>query len=423
MPAVRLPRRRVLTACVVLALLSVWLLASTDVALLMSEGAPIHTAAYHAASRAWSPPSQSLPPPQLIPPARNPSFREMPPPPKSVFHVPLGPAVVPSRAARTLKADDRLSHINMKLASDYYFGFLKIPPYYGFEERLELIRLYKNSSNERFERMRDGAVIYVDSYFLRNFTTDILPRINVRFVLITGDSSVCVPNCIVNKGSTLKLATDPRMLHWYTSHCSGYTRFAQRIECMPLGIDQHRTARIDMQRVYTEGIGLIDGLVPKKLDWKLVPERYLLISFQISTNNKTRQYPWDLFCGDNEVDPQLEEVRQVSTCFFQKGMDKYEFYKNYLSRHPFVLSPEGYGLDCYRTYETLLLGGYPIVLTSDLDIIFQHLPVLILQDWTDLTIDLMEETYKSFQMQKWDFSPLYVSYWAQRARSHLSSIN
>ncbi|KAI8616121.1 hypothetical protein BC830DRAFT_230664 [Chytriomyces sp. MP71] len=326
-----------------------------------------------------------------------------------------------------LTIEDRLSHIYVKLASDFYYGLLPVPP--GFQERLDRIRINASAEmnavdaamyNERLTSMRDGAIIYVEAYYLRNFTQDVLPRIKSRFVLVTGDSSVCVPNCIVNKGSTLKLATDPRLLHWYATHCQGYMRFPQRFTCMPLGIDQHRTARMDMQRAYENGIGLIDGIEQRLVSWDARPERYLLVSFQISTNKETRQHPWELFCGNQTVSHAISQVRSVSNCFFEKWMDKYEFYASKLAPSRFVISPEGYGPDCYRTYEALLLGSYPIVLTSELDVLFKDLPVLILQKWEDLSIGLMEATYENYQTRQWDFQRLYVAFWSRKFRSHLT---
>ena len=78
----------------------------------------------------------------------------------------------------------------------------------------------------------------------------------------------------------------------------------------------------------------------------------------------------------------------------------------------------GVGLDCYRTYEALYLGSYPIVKTSTLDPIFKNLPVLIVNEWTDLTEVLLKDTYTRFERQTFDYSTLYVDYWYAKFRSH-----
>ena len=59
-------------------------------------------------------------------------------------------------------------------------------------------------------------------------------------------------------------------------------------------------------------------------------------------------------------------------------------YRELVSNSAFVLSPPGNGVDCHRTWESIYLGAIPIVLKkywpfSDLD-----LPVLAVEDWSDI---------------------------------------
>jgi hypothetical protein len=82
-----------------------------------------------------------------------------------------------------------------------------------------------------------------------------------------------------------------------------------------------------------------------------------------------------------------------------------------MSSHTFVLSPRGVGLDCYRTYEALLLGSYPIVKSSALDGVFERLPVLIVEDWDRVTIDVLREFEGLWRDREWDNSMLFTGYW------------
>lgn len=89
------------------------------------------------------------------------------------------------------------------------------------------------------------------------------------------------------------------------------------------------------------------------------------------------------------------------------------------------MSPPGAGLDCYRTYETLSLGSIPIVLSSQLDVIFNDLPVLIVQQWSEVTPELLETTYRRIvkgeringgvgtRTGSWSLEKMYNSYWEQ----------
>jgi hypothetical protein len=78
------------------------------------------------------------------------------------------------------------------------------------------------------------------------------------------------------------------------------------------------------------------------------------------------------------------------------------------------VSPFGAGYDCYRTYEILLMGSYPIVKSSQLDRMYVDWPVLIVKEWTDVTPHLLKHTYKTFMATSWNLDRLYNSYWEQR---------
>eukprot|EP00543_Licmophora_paradoxa_P004713 CAMPEP_0202451842 /NCGR_PEP_ID=MMETSP1360-20130828/10182_1 /ASSEMBLY_ACC=CAM_ASM_000848 /TAXON_ID=515479 /ORGANISM="Licmophora paradoxa, Strain CCMP2313" /LENGTH=186 /DNA_ID=CAMNT_0049070505 /DNA_START=358 /DNA_END=918 /DNA_ORIENTATION=+ len=53
-------------------------------------------------------------------------------------------------------------------------------------------------------------------------------------------------------------------------------------------------------------------------------------------------------------------------------------------KYRYGVSPFGYGLDCYRTWEMLWMGMIPIVRSSSLDSLYRRLPVIIVQDYNDL---------------------------------------
>ena len=55
------------------------------------------------------------------------------------------------------------------------------------------------------------------------------------------------------------------------------------------------------------------------------------------------------------------------------------------ARHAFVVSPHGKGLDCYRTWEALLMGAIVIVKRSALDLLYSGLLVVIVEDWGEVT--------------------------------------
>jgi hypothetical protein len=57
-------------------------------------------------------------------------------------------------------------------------------------------------------KMFNGMSIYVCSDLLHFFVNKILPKINKRFILVTGDSDLCVPREALSREKTLRYWTN-----------------------------------------------------------------------------------------------------------------------------------------------------------------------------------------------------------------------
>jgi len=78
------------------------------------------------------------------------------------------------------------------------------------------------------------------------------------------------------------------------------------------------------------------------------------------------------------------------------------------------LSPFGCGLDCHRTWEALILGCIPIIAHSDLDTLFDELPVLFVNNWSDVTQNLLDATIKAYKGKRFNYEKLKLEYWVQK---------
>ncbi len=101
-------------------------------------------------------------------------------------------------------------------------------------------------------------------------------------------------------------------------------------------------------------------------------------------------------------------------CYKGKMGMEFKDYVQELAQFKFTLSPRGYGIDCYRTYEALLVGTIPIVKSSQLDPLFEGLPVLIVQEWEELTEKFLIKKYKQIASKKYSLDKLYLEYWLHR---------
>jgi hypothetical protein len=86
-------------------------------------------------------------------------------------------------------------------------------------------------------------------------------------------------------------------------------------------------------------------------------------------------------------------------------------------QYPFWLSPRGGGLDCHRTWEALYLDIIPIVWNNSLNILYENLPVLIINDYQELNEKLLYEKLKEISKKKlskekvYQYEKLHNAYW------------
>ena len=84
------------------------------------------------------------------------------------------------------------------------------------------------------------------------------------------------------------------------------------------------------------------------------------------------------------------------------------------SKYAFVVSPHGNGLDCIRTFESLSLGCIVIVKKSDIDALYNELPVLIVDEWHDITEGLLHKTLYEFSNKTFNMEKITMAYWLDK---------
>lgn len=71
-----------------------------------------------------------------------------------------------------------------------------------------------------------------------------------------------------------------------------------------------------------------------------------------------------------------------------------EFYDK-LRTFKYCVSPRGTGIDTHRLYESLLYGVIPIVKRSELDDLYVKFPVILVDNWEDVTYDFLVNNYEN----------------------------
>jgi len=112
----------------------------------------------------------------------------------------------------------------------------------------------------------------------------------------------------------------------------------------------------------------------------------------------------------------LSEVERIPGVVIEQAdyteSGRLNFLKN-LRRFPFVLAPRGNGADTHRLWETLYLGGIPIVLRDRaIEPLLTRLPVVRIRQWSDLgRRSVLADELQRIAGTKWDASHLRMTWW------------
>jgi hypothetical protein len=106
--------------------------------------------------------------------------------------------------------------------------------------------------------------------------------------------------------------------------------------------------------------------------------------------------------------------RTINDILAKNGIPNFQyspsvFYRS-ISNSQFVISPEGNGIDCHRTYEALLAGCVPIV--EDNPLIrekYKGMPVIYTKDYSDIKPDVLKQQWEKMLDTTYDYSRMFVS--------------
>jgi hypothetical protein len=247
---------------------------------------------------------------------------------------------------------------------------------------------------------QSGGSIYVCTDALINFSNNYLPKITEKFILLSGDSDIRVDASMLNTPQIQSILNHPKLHQWYAQNLDVNH---EKIQPLPIGMDYH--TMYEKPNFWGPGI-----------QSPLSQEHDLLQLINSSKNFKNRKFlgycNWSNSINNSDRVLCIERI-QKEICYFEKAnIPRIETWKNQ-ANHMFVISPEGIGMDCHRTWEALLLGCVPVVKKNNHNM-FQNLPVWEVNDWSEFNSANILEKIQYFSREKFDYSTLSLETWRQR---------
>lgn len=202
------------------------------------------------------------------------------------------------------------------------------------------------------QEIKSGDIVFVGDSRIEEFLTKIHPEISDSYVLVThnGDSKVT---------KELFEKAQDKIIRWYGINVE-YDN--ERLTPIPLGIEN--------KHYYVCGIPAVFNLVRKRKSHKLDKIFY---AFTVSTNPTERGAALEV----------IKNHPHGQTLTTWRGFFPYLLR---LNDYKFVLSPPGSCEEGHRTWDTMYIGGVPIVKSSITTRYFKKIgvPLYVIDDWNDL---------------------------------------
>ena len=271
-----------------------------------------------------------------------------------------------------------------------------------------------------YRGIKDGAVIWLRIEALPLFNREVLPHLNVRFVLVTGESDWSVPSHFYWAARTV--IGSGKLIHWFSVNYDG-TDHADWITPVPLGFDYPKKNEITLNR--RQGSYRVAKKPPAEHEaaWEEIERtapplaqrsRLAFADFHFNDSAYSRRF------GETRTEI-CERLRDNPNIFWpaRRDQDPLAPRRRYV-QHAFIIVAYGRGLDGHRAWEALMLGCIIIVKKGPLDLLYRGLPVVSIAEWEEITAENMARWFAEFG-PGYDRSHIrgYLSldHWMQRIRA------
>jgi hypothetical protein len=251
------------------------------------------------------------------------------------------------------------------------------------------------------EPHRPGGAIYVCTDALREFSETKLPHINSKFVLVTGDSDTSVTDIFIFDPLIKKIVDHKFLVNWYAQNLN-VTH--EKLFHLPIGLDYHtmweRPGFLGMTAV--SAIAQEQTLISRLESSPQFNDRYLAAYCN-----------WH-FAIDRGDRRECFEKIDKSACYFELRPTSRGATWARQAECMFVVSPEGAGIDCHRSWEAITLGCIPIMKRNSISVLFKDLPALFVDDWAEVNRSRLNESASNLVNKRFDFNHIFTQYWKSR---------
>lgn len=251
--------------------------------------------------------------------------------------------------------------------------------------------------------VRNGDIVFVNTFLLCAFARAFHPLIRARYVLITHNSDYPAPITAPGYNFT-SILSSRKLIAWFAQNANVHH---EKLFPIPQGFSVNtKTLATDWKPGLAFGAlkEMTKEARPTPLDKRL---QWVYVNFAVR-NDTLRQTI-------------LEWARRPEVAHFvtvRTAKITQEEYRREVAEHRFVWCPPGNGLDTHRKYEALQQGTIPLVIFEHgLEPVHRQLPVVTIRRPQEVTLELLQGLLPRYQHridEMWrdtDGSVLTAAYW------------
>jgi hypothetical protein len=259
-----------------------------------------------------------------------------------------------------------------------------------------------NFNIKSFENIKDNDIIFLTTDLFKNFIDSINLVNHVIIVLSCSDCGFPVEYSNRHEYNYINYINNNNFIK--KIYCGNYDLNYKhnKIECLPLGIDYHT---LSYSRSPIEQENDLKDIVSKSKNFdNRLNRTFSFFHFSMHEKNRVtdRYNAKAVLDTKNFNDYQKNRMSRIDTW-------------NKMINYKWIISPHGNGLDTHRTYEAIALGCIPVVKSSSLDQIYKNMPIIILDNWEDISLDILEK--KTIEANKKSRDTILLEYWFKIIKS------
>jgi hypothetical protein len=219
---------------------------------------------------------------------------------------------------------------------------------------------------------------------------------------------VCSIRSTITK-KTFKLLNSPLLIRWFAQNTQ--IQQSDKIIQLPIGLDYHTIFSNPNQRwkknnkphlpIFQENI--LFNIIKESLNF-LDRKNKIYVNFS-KENNRFHDRKKSL----QQISKNLLEINN--------NYDKRTNIWKQMATYKFILLPFGNGMDCHRTWESIALGCVPIICAPNFKKLFDGLNVLIVNDWSEVTEELLNSYLNSIgnnELNNINNEKINLRYWVDK---------